>query len=345
MKKRLQRKSAIIIEVGAGYTKCGVAGEAEPRSIIRTHDTVRALLLAQVFKSAALDDNHREVHSFVQLLIEQLRSSVNSRQVILCCNANANQRVLRLLSDILKDKFCAKNVTIVCSQLCALYPTESLTGLVLDCGFEESRCMATIHGCPLEAAARYVPLGNQHVLRSLREHLVARAVSISADSPQGFVTDQYLEVLLRTEGCVTLPTDPQSQEAAASVKAPPGGVSVRPPADVQSCFEPLFDLQLHLEEWCIANALLDALLACDMVTRAAVVQNIVICGGLADIPGFRQRVVLMVAQLCARCSKYSSLNGLLKNMALSVPAVPAFLVSWAGASIMASVMAAANSSI
>ena len=54
LSRGIPRSSAIIIEVGAGYTKCGIAGEAEPRSIIPTNDTVRALLLARVLNPLIL---------------------------------------------------------------------------------------------------------------------------------------------------------------------------------------------------------------------------------------------------------------------------------------------------
>ena len=329
MRRNADRRYGIIIDIGAGYTTCGIAKEGHPRCTFRTPVNMQSLLLKWPGDSEKVRE---ELRSFLRsVLMERLHSSVQNRTVVLCCNANSNDTLLHLMSRILVENFRVKDVEIACSQLLALFPTESDTGLVLDCGYEETRAMASMHGNALQPRARYIPLGGRHVLESLRESVLSLNPFLMERSLEHLLTPSFLEDLLVKAGRVLTPAQ------VPEIVAYPMGLETLQ-VDASSCFEVLFDCSRHLEDWCIANALLDVLLQCDAVTKAAVSKNIVICGGMADVPGFQERLVHAAAHLCKECPKYQCLQHcLLKHMSLSTPAVPSYLMPWVGASVVSAV--------
>eukprot|EP00668_Euglena_longa_P011754 GGOE01014171.1.p1 GENE.GGOE01014171.1~~GGOE01014171.1.p1 ORF type:complete len:372 (-),score=22.16 GGOE01014171.1:143-1258(-) len=310
------KRSQIVIEIGVAFTKCGVAREGAPRACFPTPSNI-SLLLTQWPTHFVEEELCRDISEYLHLVVfQKLCYPIAGRVVVLCWNANSNERILFIITKLLVDTFLVKAVNPICTQLCALYPTESMTGLVLDCGRYETRCVAIEHSVPLVAQARYVALGAEDVLQAIR-HQILEHKPKQGGQP---LTDDMLQEIF------------EKAEAGKSAGTSSSALDV----DLPSCLDVLFDPSLHLEDWCITTPLLEVLLACPTVRRAAVAQNIVVCGSLADLPGFHKRVMHSVIQLCRGQRRYAELQGLLKHMSLSVPSVPAQHLAWTGASLAAS---------
>eukprot|EP00906_Rhabdomonas_costata_P002547 RCo004004 len=325
------RRTALVLDIGVRYTKCGLAGEARPRSVFATPDAIASLLtvwtrqIAEGFAEVELS-----LHGFLRtVLLEKLQSTGCGKEIVLVCNVNPNAKLLAVIKFLLVEKFKAKAVTVTCSQLCSLYPTESLTGIVVDCGYQETRCCAVAYGHTLPYCARYAPLGAKAVLECLKQNVLQRNPNITESA----LTQEILEDLLLRAGFVA---GPAQAPATALSTCTLGSVELDP----SCCFEVLFDAEMHLEQWCIASCFLDTLLACEMQVRAVVVRNIVLAGGLADTKGFRERFASSVLQLAAQVPRYQLLQGLTKQMSVSSPRFPAETLPWVGASLTFSVLAA-----
>jgi hypothetical protein len=89
----------------------------------------------------------------------------------------------------------------------------------------------------------------------------------------------------------------------------------------------------------VAHSVCDALLKCPPSVRAAVVQNVIVCGGTSQLQGFAQRFVAELNHAVCTVPRYAAcLRGLCGKFTLSesCQAFPAACLPWIGASLLAS---------
>ena len=144
-------KPAIVLEWGAVYVRCGVAGEPCPR--VRLPSPIGALAvggerLNETAWRGALDE-------FVAKLFAEVLLTMPQKRVVLNVEDAALPRALRrALADALYDAG-AERLAFAPSIACAAVGGDAPTSIVVDVGSSSSRCAAVVDGFLLDATLAY----------------------------------------------------------------------------------------------------------------------------------------------------------------------------------------------
>ena len=144
-------KPAIVLEWGAVYVRCGVAGEPCPR--VRLPSPLGALAvggerLNEIAWRGALDE-------FVaRLFAEELLTMPQKRIVLNVEDAALPRALRRALADALYDAG-AERLAFAPSIACAAVGGDAPTSIVVDVGSSSTRCAAVVDGFLLDATLSY----------------------------------------------------------------------------------------------------------------------------------------------------------------------------------------------
>ena len=144
-------KPAIVLEWGAVYVRCGVAGEPCPR--VRLPSPLGALAvggerLNEIAWRGALDE-------FVaKLFAEELLTMPQKRIVLNVEDAALPRALRRALADALYDAG-AEKLAFAPSIACAAVGGDAPTSIVVDVGSSSSRCAAVVDGLLLDSTLAY----------------------------------------------------------------------------------------------------------------------------------------------------------------------------------------------
>jgi len=144
-------KPAIVLEWGAVYVRCGVAGEPCPR--VRLPSPLGALAvggerLNEIAWRGALDE-------FVaKLFAEELLTMPQKRIVLNVEDAALPRALRRALADALYDAG-AEKLAFAPSIACAAVGGDAPTSIVVDVGSSSSRCAAVVDGFLLDSTLAY----------------------------------------------------------------------------------------------------------------------------------------------------------------------------------------------
>jgi len=159
-----------------------------------------------------------------------------------------------------------------------IYITGSNSGLIVDVGFGETRVLPVMDGFPIMSALKAIPVGMNTVqkrflseckqetemTRAQTETAVLRNCFVSGikDDSKGEVKQENLD------NGRTLDVPYRARVTAANTLF----------GDNEDSFN-------------IARSVVDSLRACSIDSRAALVRNVVLCGGTTMLPGFRKRLL------------------------------------------------------
>ncbi|KUF77465.1 Actin-related protein 10 [Phytophthora nicotianae] len=169
----LSDKSALVLELGARYARCGVSGERTPRCVERWQ--VRPHLIAVIgFRMANI------MRMQMTYTANNRRLLVNpARRRFVVCEDLLLPRVFReTLLNILFDVLQVSAVTLVPSMMAVLYATANHTALVVDCGWAEARLLPVFKGVPLPYLYETVPVGSRNCCE-----VIQRELNSSRDQP------------------------------------------------------------------------------------------------------------------------------------------------------------------
>lgn len=363
----ISEKHAVVLDIGAAYTKCGYAGECQPRAIVATP--------AGCIDNADVDQLYDSLQKFIHYLYFQhlLVNPKDRRVVVVECVLG--RTVLReTLARVLFGHFEVLSVLFAPAHVMPLFTLGAATAIVLDVGFKEATLIPVYENVPILKAWQALPLASQAIHAEIRQDLrkrgtfkttddTARSAAAEADALAHALTAETVEdikvrlcfttTIQRGKQLQQMRTDASSMPALSTfmkAAAPSVSYPLKGAANLQvdgllreSVCEVLFEVDGERQS--VATMVLDALLACPIDTRRALLANIVLVGGTTMMPGFKARLFEELEDLL-RSPHYSrlGLSGL-GQPRLHRPPAKANFACWLGAAIFGATDAVATRSL
>ncbi|TMS12021.1 Actin-related protein 10 [Larimichthys crocea] len=296
-------KTAIVIDLGAAYTKCGFAGETGPRFIIPSE--IRKPGQQQAVKVVQYNINTEELYVILKEFIHLLYF----RHLLV----NPRDRRVVIIESILCPSHFRETLTKVFFK-----QFELLEGARLDVRYQ-----VQIHA-PVDTdstTGQSVPAVIGTIPEETVEDIKVRTCFVS-DLQRGL---KIQEAKFNLEGTAERPAPPPDVdypldgEKILHVKG-----SIR-----DSVMEILFEQDN--EEKSVASLILDALVKCPIDARKVLSENLVVIGGTAMLPGFLHRLLAEIRLLVEK-PKYSNVLAS-KSLRIHAPPAKPNCTAWLGGAI------------
>ncbi|UJR08550.1 hypothetical protein I4U23_012811 [Adineta vaga] len=299
-------KTAVVIDIGHAYTKCGFAGNSSPRHIVPTTITIRGKeqhVFEENLDLASLRDRLTE---FIRLVYYKYNiANCRERRVVIVESVITPTRTRHLLADILLKQFEASSLAFVPLHLGATYTLGRSTALVLDIGYKEAQIMPVAEGVPLAVQFDSLSCAGQAIHKQI-ESLLGQHGSVTHQGRRQTFTEANIKLSediledIKVRCCFISPfTRAQSYsksnsdgtfKEAASIEYPLGPETlIHIPGIVREfACEVLFEQDIDGKS--VATLILDALLQASLDLRRQFADNILVIGGTAMMPGFLHRL-------------------------------------------------------
>uniref|UniRef100_A0A3Q2QWI4 Actin related protein 10 n=1 Tax=Fundulus heteroclitus TaxID=8078 RepID=A0A3Q2QWI4_FUNHE len=308
-------KTAIVIDLGAAYTKCGFAGETGPRFIIPSE--IRKPGQQQATKVVQYNINTEELYAILKefihiLYFRHLLVNPRDRRVVIIESILCPSHFRETLTKVFFKQFEVPSVLFAPSHLMAIMTLGINSALVMDCGYTETLVLPIYECTPILPAWEALPLGGKAIHKTC----------FVSDLQRGL---QIQEAKFNLEGTAERPAPPPDVdypldgEKILHVKG-----SIR-----DSVMEILFEQDN--EEKSVASMILDALVKCPIDTRKVLSENLVVIGGTAMLPGFLHRLLAEIRLLVEK-PKYSDVLAS-KNFRIHSPPAKPSCTAWLGGAI------------
>ncbi|KAF8821331.1 actin-like protein ALP4 [Cardiosporidium cionae] len=345
-------KPPIVIDFGENLTKIGVAGEHQPRFILPTFqilqmyseggyrrksigNAVTGSGSQQLLSQRILEDDWIPIlHKGLRLIyFEYLLVDPNERKVILLESVTATKSFREAAAFVLFTHFQVPSISFLPSMVSPLYCCGIPTGIVVDLGYSESRIMPVYCGVAMYGQFECIPIGAKLLNKKLRlllleDQTTARELNIVRSLSEATLEDIkvrgcYVSFALEN-GSATVPATDQRYHTAE-------GTFLIAADSRWKLYECLFGLDETEDPLCsVPAAIARCLEKCPLDTRKELVQNIVLCGGMAEILGLLTRIAIELRMVLLAQPQLKTLER------LAGFAVPSFLPlcrQWIGGSI------------
>uniref|UniRef100_A0A8C7IVH8 Actin-related protein 10 n=1 Tax=Oncorhynchus kisutch TaxID=8019 RepID=A0A8C7IVH8_ONCKI len=350
-------KTAVVIDLGAAYTKCGFAGETGPRFIIPSE--IQKPGQQQSIKVVQYNINTEELYSnlkeFIHMLyFRHLLVNPRDRRVVIIESILCPSHFRETLTKVFFKQFEVPSVLFAPSHLMAIMSLGINSGLVMDCGYTETLVLPVYECIPILPAWEALPLGGKAIHKEL-DGLLVEQCTVDSDSSTGQSLPTYIHidplmlfVLSRCPVRTCFISDLQRGLKIQEAKFNLGGTAERPtpPPDVDYPLDgekilhikgPIRDSVMEMlfeqdnEEKSVASLVLDALVKCPIDTRKALSENLVIIGGTAMLPGFLHRLLAEIRLLVEKPKYRDALAT--KSFRLHSPPAKPNCTAWLGGAI------------
>uniref|UniRef100_A0A671MIS4 Actin-related protein 10-like n=1 Tax=Sinocyclocheilus anshuiensis TaxID=1608454 RepID=A0A671MIS4_9TELE len=297
-------KTAVVVDLGAAYTKCGFAGETGPRFVIPSE--IKRAGSPEVVRVVQYNINTEELYSilkeFVHLLyFRHLLVNPRDRRVVIVESILCPSHFRETLSRVFFKHFEVPSVMFAPSHLMSVMTLGIQSALVMDCGYTET---LIYEGIPILSAWEALPMGGKAIHRELHS-LLSEQCTLDTDSSAG----------------LSLPTVVSSipEEVVEDIK-------------VRTCF--VSDLQrgMKIQE---AKFNMDGSAEvrehCPVDTRKVLSENLVIIGGTAMLPGFLHRLLAEIRSLVEKPKYHDALAT--KSFRFHSPPAKPNCTAWLGGAI------------
>uniref|UniRef100_A0A3P9MEQ7 Actin-related protein 10 n=1 Tax=Oryzias latipes TaxID=8090 RepID=A0A3P9MEQ7_ORYLA len=348
-------KTAVVIDLGAAYTKCGFAGETGPRFIIPSE--IQKPGQQQTVKVVQYNINTEELYAILKefihtLYFRHLLVNPRDRRVVIIESILCPSHFRETLTKVFFKQFEVPSVLYAPSHLVAIMTLGINSALVMDCGYTETLVLPVYECTPILSAWEALPLGGKAIHSELNR-LVAEQCTVDADSS----TKQSVPAVI---GNLCIPLDQIKLDITCFVSDLQRGLKMQaakfnldgtaerptPPPDVDypldgekilhingsvrdSVMEILFEQDN--EEKSVASLILDALVKCPIDTRKVLCENLVVIGGTSMLPGFLHRLLSEIRLLMEK-PKYSSVL-VNRSFQIHVPPSKPNCTAWLGGAI------------
>ncbi|XP_044517967.1 actin-related protein 10 isoform X2 [Gracilinanus agilis] len=312
-------KTAVVIDLGEAFTKCGFAGETGPRCIIPS--VIKKIGVSKPIKVVQYNINTEELYAYLKEFIHILyfrHLLVNPRD---------------------------RRVVVIESVLCPSHFRETLTRVLF-------KYFEIYEGIPILNCWGALPLGGKAIHKELETQLLEQCtVDIGASNGQSLpsVMSSIPEVILediKVRTCFVSDLQRGLKMQAAKFNIDGSAERPSPPPDVDypldgekilhvigsirdSVVEVLFEQDN--EEKSVATLILDSLIQCPIDTRKQLAENLVVIGGTAMLPGFLHRLMAEIRYLVEK-PKYQKALGT-KTFRIHTPPAKSNCVAWLGGAI------------
>uniref|UniRef100_A0A3P9HL57 Actin related protein 10 n=1 Tax=Oryzias latipes TaxID=8090 RepID=A0A3P9HL57_ORYLA len=337
-------KTAVVIDLGAAYTKCGFAGETGPRFIIPSE--IQKPGQQQTVKVVQYNINTEELYAILKefihtLYFRHLLVNPRDRRVVIIESILCPSHFRETLTKVFFKQFEVPSVLYAPSHLVAIMTLGINSALVMDCGYTETLVLPVYECTPILSAWEALPLGG----KAIHSHQW-RILNLTADQPDARLEQTPPFLLLAVRTCFV--SDLQRGLKMQAAKFNLDGTAERPtpPPDVDypldgekilhingsvrdSVMEILFEQDN--EEKSVASLILDALVKCPIDTRKVLCENLVVIGGTSMLPGFLHRLLSEIRLLMEK-PKYSSVL-VNRSFQIHVPPSKPNCTAWLGGAI------------
>ncbi|XP_069684349.1 actin-related protein 10 [Periplaneta americana] len=325
----LTEKQAVVIDIGAAYTKFGFAGESGPRCIVRTE--IRCPETKQVKKVL----NYSSKEELYDLLVEFLHNlyfrhllvSPKDRRVVVVESLLCPTVFRETLAKVFFRHFEVSSLLFVPSHLVSLCTLGVNTALILDVGYVEAVLIPVYEGVPVLHAWQAQPRAAEAVESSLKSMLLNH--NEKEDFPDSTIEDIKVRTCFVTKldratklDEVDPPPDVLYREGGSDTFTVPGKVR-------EAAYEVLFEQDN--DQISVATMILDAIVKCPIDMRKPLAENILVIGGTAMTPGFKARLLEELKHLL-KDPKYASKLAL-KTFKFHKPPAKENYVAWLGGAI------------
>ena len=370
-----QNKRTVVVDIGTRYVKCGYAGEGHPRSVFPSSHfnefgsaSKKSLSVAPESYNgwcAYLSGLFR--HVFYRILQCKPRE-VN---VVVCELVSTTDSFRRACAFILLERFLVHSIQYFDSLESSLYVTGSDSGIVVDIGFNECRVGVVALGYLCSNSYFEVPAGSKHVLHLLDNVLKLEHEKLyGAGSYVALSCKSLEEIISQVCFCEGIKTSPQLKKSGArmSEKCAFNVIDINgssreieiddsirssildevffpsPPDTAKSDSQSTTGLNPeHYSREIIPfgddliGAFFKALRSTPVDNRLNAVRNVILCGGLAEVPGLCNRFVEEVKSAARDlASTYGSFKACVDQMHITNTRIVKANIIWAGASILGS---------
>uniref|UniRef100_A0A8C7N0C1 Actin related protein 10 n=1 Tax=Oncorhynchus kisutch TaxID=8019 RepID=A0A8C7N0C1_ONCKI len=331
-------KTAVVIDLGAAYTKCGFAGETGPRFIIPSE--IQKPGQQQSIKVVQYNINTEELYSNLKefihtLYFRHLLVNPRDRRVLIIESILCPSHFRETLTKVFFKQFEVPSVLFAPSHLMSIMSLGINSGLVMDCGYTETLVLPVYECIPILSAwealwCNYVKMLSHFSSCILFPGSIPEEVVEDIKVRTCFVSDlkrglKIQEAKFNLEGTAERPTPPPD------VDYPLDGEKILHIKGTirDSVMEMLFEQDN--EEKSVATLVLDTLVKCPIDTRKALSENLVIIGGTAMLPGFLHRLLAEIRLLVDKPKYRDALAT--KSFRLHSPPAKPNCTSWLGGAI------------
>ncbi|XP_014257338.1 actin-related protein 10 [Cimex lectularius] len=306
-------KPAVVLDIGARYTKCGFVGEFTPRSIIPTEvkcPTTGLVRKVDDYKDEA--DLYALLVAFIhKIYFRNLLGTPKDRHVVIVESLLTPTIFRDTLAKVLFCHYEVASVLFVPSHLVVLCSLGVRTALVVDVGYKEAQVIPVYEGVLVLSAWEAQPLGAQSVEKRLRHNLLEAHKEIKNASGDASKSNEDIYNLpesviedIKVRGCfATTYERGEMFRDGVTPKQPPcldyrlgGNQVLKVPGWVrESAFEVIFEKDN--DQSSLPNLILDAILKCSLDCRKPLAENIFLVGGTVMAPGFKSRLLRELKEL------------------------------------------------
>ncbi|ETP54452.1 hypothetical protein F442_00827 [Phytophthora nicotianae P10297] len=336
----LSDKSALVLELGARYARCGVSGERTPRCVERWQ--VGEMLQKPLSAAEWRQYLYPKLHC---LCFERLLVNPARRRFVVCEDLLLPRVFRETLLNILFDVLKVSAVTLVPSMMAVLYATANHTALVVDCGWAEARLLPVFKGVPLPYLYETVPVGSRNCCE-----VIQRELNSSRDQPMDSskivtpVTEAMAEDILE-RACFAQQKDPLPNIVYAEFQTDDDDV-LKVPGNLRTdAVEQLLLGDEGTDGTSIVDGIVQVLKKAPLDVRAAMLENVLLVGGTAMIPGLAQRVVDEVREALHHDNEFASASAAVDRAQLVQTYFPRNMLAWVGGSVYAATESARVSAI
>ncbi len=316
----------VVIDVGTGYTKAGIAGEEEPREIIpstvgypkheaampkgeeylrdyyvgRDATNMRGVLELNwpVERSIVHDwDAWEKLISYTYY--NALGIHPDERPVLLTEAPFSPRRNREKRAEIMFETFDVPALYVETGALLSLYASGSTTGLVIDSGEGVTQVVPVDKSFILQHAIKRINVGGREVNRKLRELLKAKGFYLESSGGREIVRDikhklAYFALDYKKE----LEKAKKAPKSIVEEYVLPDGQTVKLVDERFRAPEILYrPLMAGVERDPLSQIVFDAIMDCDVDVRPDLYNTIVVAGGNSLIENFPGRLEKEVKDL------------------------------------------------
>ncbi|TRZ16998.1 hypothetical protein HGM15179_010092 [Zosterops borbonicus] len=168
-------KTAVVIDLGQAFTKCGFAGETGPRCIIPSE--IKKPDISKPVKVVQYNINTEELYSYLKefihmLYFRHLLVNPRDRRVVIIESVLCPSHFRDTLTRVLFKHFEVPSVLFAPSHLMSLLTLGINSAMVLDCGYAESLVLPIYEGIPILSCWGSLPLGGKAIHKELEYQLL-----------------------------------------------------------------------------------------------------------------------------------------------------------------------------
>ncbi|XP_076874036.1 actin-related protein 10 [Brachyhypopomus gauderio] len=348
-------KTAVVIDLGAAYTKCGFAGETGPRFIIPSE--IQRPGLQHPIKVVQYNINTEELYNNLKefihtLYFRHLLVNPRDRRVVIIESILCPSHFREMLSKVFFKHFEVPSVLFAPSHLMSIMTLGINSALVMDCGYTETLVLPVYEGIPILSAWEALPLGGKAIQKEL-DSLLKEQCTVDTDSGTGHslptvigsIPEEIVEdIKVRTCFVSDLQRGLKIQESKFNLDGTAGRPPPPPDADYPLDGEKILHIKGSIrdsvaemlfeqdnEEKSIATLVLDTLVKCPIDTRKVLSENLVVIGGTAMLPGFLHRLLAEIRLLVEKPKYCDALAT--KTFRIHSPPAKPNCTAWLGGAI------------